>query len=100
MADMFENLAAGYKKGVFDTKTVFYFSVDETRKTVTLDAERCEVVDGKLVEEADCVCKTSAEFLDRVWNGGYRPGAMDFMSGKIKSNAPQLLAKFLEAFGK
>ena len=97
---MWEDLQASYQKGVFCIPTVFYFSVDETKKTVTLTDEGCTVQDGKTVEEADCVCKTSAEMFERIWNEGYRPGIMDFMGGKIKSNAPQLLQQFLQAFGK
>jgi len=98
--DIFSGLAAGYKKEIFSVKKVFYFSVDEARWTVTLGPEGCLVEEGKTVEEADCVCKTSADFLDRIWTGGYRPSAMDFMAGKIKSNAPQELQRFLAAFGK
>lgn len=97
---LFAGLPATYKKGVFSTVTTFYFSVDETKKTVTLGPDTCTVADGKPDNDADCVCKTGADFLRKIWDEGYRPGPMDFMSGKIKSNAPQLLQKFLEAFGK
>ena len=100
MQEIFGTMAGSYRKGIFTVPTVFYFSVDEVKKTVTLDGEGCLVQDGKQVEEADCICKTSAEMLGKIWNSGYRPGVMDFMGGKIKSNAPQLLQQFLEAFGK
>lgn len=89
-----------YKKGIFTIPTTFYFSVDEIKKTVTLDAECCRIEDGKTVEEADCICKTSESMFSKIWNDGYRPGIMDFMSGSIKSNAPQLLQQLLVAFGK
>jgi len=98
--ELFSALPASYRKGIFSTTTTFYFSVDETKKTVTLGPEGCTVADGKTVEDAACVCKTSADFLQRIWDQGYRPGPMDFMTGKIKSNAPQLLQQFLAAFGK
>jgi len=97
---IFDTLQDSYQKGVFSIPTVFYFSVDDVKKTVTLSDEGCTIQDGKTVEEADCVCKTSGEMFNRIWNEGYRPGIMDFMGGKIKSNAPQLLQQFLEAFGK
>lgn len=93
-------LPGEYIKGSFPLKTTFYFSVDEIKKTVILHEEGCSVHDGKLSENADCICKTSDWMFSRIWNEGYRPGAMDFMSGKIKSNAPMLLQQFLEAFGK
>lgn len=98
--DIFKSLQERYKKGVFTVPTTFYFSIDDIKKTLTLDAESCLIEDGKTVEDADCVCKTSAAMFSRIWNDGYRPGIMDFMSGAIKSNAPQLLPQLLLAFGK
>lgn len=98
--DVFSTLPAGYRKGIFSVATTFYFSVDDVKKTLTLDSEGCSIQDGKAVEDADCVCKTSAEMFSRIWFDGYRPGIMDFMGGSIKSNAPQLLQQFLQAFGK
>jgi len=100
LEDIFKTLQEKYQKGVFNVPTTFYFSIDDIRKTLTLDAESCVIEDGKTVEEADCVCKTSAEMFNRIWNEGYRPGIMDFMGGAIKSNAPQLLQQLLTAFGK
>lgn len=98
--EIFKAFQENYKKGVFTVPTTFYFSIDDIKKTLTVDAECCRVEDGKTVEDADCVCKTSKEMFDRILNKGYRPGIMDFMSGAIKSNAPQLLPQLLVAFGK
>ena len=98
--DIFRALQESYQKGVFSVPTTYYFSIDDIKKTVTLDEAGCKVEDGKTVDEADCVCKTSAEMFNRIWNEGYRPGIMDFMGGAIKSNAPQLLQQLLKAFGK
>ena len=98
--DVFTILQEKFKKGVFTAPTTFYFAIDDVKKTLTLDAERCLIEDGKTVEEADCVCKTSAAMFNKIWKDGYRPGIMDFMSGAIKSNAPHLLPQLLVAFGK
>lgn len=98
--DIFAAMEEQYQQGVFTLPTTFYFVIDDIRKTVTLDSQRCAIEDGKTVENADCVCKTSAEMFNRIWNDGYRPGIMDFMGGAIKSNAPQLLQQLLTAFGK
>lgn len=98
--DIFATLQERYNKGVFKVPTTFYFSIDDIKKTLTLDAESCLVEDGKTVEDADCVCKTSAAMFSRIWHDGYRPGIMDIMSGAIKTNAPQLLPQLLVAFGK
>lgn len=89
-----------YQKGVFSVPTTFYFSIDDIKKSLTLDNDGCSIKDGKPEADADCVCKTSRQMFNRIWHEGYRPGIMDFMGGSIKSNAPQLLQQFLIAFGK
>ncbi len=78
----------------------YYFSLGEIKKTVRLTPERCLVEDGRTVERADCVCKTTPDFFEKIWNDGYRPGMGDFLSGKIKSNDPNGLQTFLKTFGK
>lgn len=98
--EVLQTLPESYRKGVFTVPTTFYFSVDDIKKTLTLDNYGCIIEDGKTVADADCVCKTSMEMFQRIWHDGYRPGIMDFMGGAIKSNAPQLLQQFLSAFGK
>ena len=37
--------------------------------------------------------------FSKIWDG-YKPGMMDFMSGKIKTNNPTLLQDFAGAFTK
>lgn len=78
----------------------YYFSLGEIKKTVRLTPDRCLVEDGRTVERADCVCKTTPDFFEKIWNDGYRPGMGDFLSGKIKSNDPNGLQTFLKTFGK
>lgn len=89
-----------FRKGVFTQKTSFYFSVDELPITVTVDADSYAVERGKASGTLDCSCKTGQEMFGRIWNGGYRPGIMDFLSGAIACDAPLLLPQFLKAFGK
>lgn len=98
--EIFRTLRANYKQGVFKKATVFYFSVGDTQKTLTLDNQGCQIEDGKPSGRADCSCTTSADIFNRIWNEGYRPGIMDFMTGKIKSDAPLLLQQFMLAFGR
>lgn len=78
----------------------YYFSLDDIKKTVLLDSESCTVKDGRAVPDADCVCKTSKDMFEKIWNEGYRPGMKDFFSGAIKSNNPSALKEFLASFGK
>ena len=76
----------------------FYFSLDDVKKTVLLAPDGCTVHDGRSVDEADCVCKTSKEFFLKIWDDGYRPGMKDFFSGTIKSNNPNAPADFSAQF--
>lgn len=98
--DVFTGLPDLYLAGKVTSPLSYYFSLGDSRKTVKLSPDSCLVEDGKTVENADCVCKTSTEFFLKIWRDGYRPGLKDFMSGTIKSNKPDMLKTFLEAFGK
>lgn len=97
---IFAEMANRYKKGEFKEKTVFYFTIDEVKKTLTLLPESCTVENGKTVENADCFCKTNCELFLKIVQDGYQPGIKEFMSGQIKSNAPFLLQQFMGAFAK
>lgn len=98
--EIFAGLPGRYDASVFSEPVSFYFSLGECKKTVLCDSSGCTVSDGRVVEEADCVCKTSPELFLRIWNEGYRPGLKDFMTGTIKSNKPHALQDFLLGFGK
>lgn len=95
---IFTRMATRYKKGEFKEKTVFYFTIDDVKKTLTFLPESCTVENGKTVENADCFCKTNQELFLKIVQNGYQPGMKDFMSGQIKSNAPFLLQKFMGSF--
>ena len=97
---IFSSLPDSFVPGSVSESTSYYFSLGEVKKTVKLTAEECLVEDGRTVESADCVCKTSREFFQKIWNDGYRPGMGDFLSGTIKSNNPSALQGFLKSFGK
>jgi len=97
--EVFAHLEERFQASKVAQKQVYYFSVDDVKKTVTLSPERVLVENGKTVEQADCVCKTSAAFFLKIWQEGYRPGMQDFLSGAIKSNNPFALQTFLAAFG-
>ena len=98
--EIFASLVKHFQPNKVVQQQVFYFSVDEVKKTVTLGPNGVQVENGKTVEDADCVCKTSADFFLKIWQEGYRPGMGDFLSGKIKSNNPFALQAFLAAFSK
>lgn len=97
---IFSEIAQNYKSEPLSTPVSIYFSIDDVKKTVQMSSSGCQVDNGRVVDDADCVCKTSAEFFLKVWNEGYKPGLKDFLSGAIKSNNPDILQKFLAACGK
>jgi putative sterol carrier protein len=96
--EIFAQLPGLYRADSIKTRTSYYFSLDDVKKTIVLTPEDCTVTDGRL--EADCVCKTSSQLFLKIWNEGYRPGMKDFLSGAIKSNNPGALRSFLLSFGK
>lgn len=98
--NVFTELPDIYNPAAVSSAVSYYFSLGDVKKTVKLTPESCVVEDGKTLENADCVCKTSEEFFLKIWDEGYRPGLKDFMSGTIKSNNPDKLKTFLTAFGK
>jgi putative sterol carrier protein len=97
--EIFEGMKKHYKKGSMTEDRSYYFSLDDFKYTVKFEKDKIIVEEGKTVEEADCVLKTSADMFVKIWEG-YKPGMMDFMSGKIKSNDPTKLQDFGNAFEK
>jgi putative sterol carrier protein len=98
--DIFAKLPESFVPGVLTQPKSFYFSLGDIKKTVQLTSDSCQVSDGKTIDNADCVCKTSPDFFLKIWQDGYRPGMKDFMTGVIKSNNPSALQEFLRSFGK
>ena len=101
VAEVFEALPEMFQKGTVTTPRTIYYSLDEDEKwTVAIAKDKCTVTPGKPEKDADCFFKASKKMFLDVWNGKYKPGPMDFMSGKIKSNNPMLLKDFIAAFRK
>lgn len=98
--EMIAEMGTLFRKGVFSETTTFSFTLDGTTVTVTIDAESYRVERGTATGAADCTCKTSASMFRQIWYDGYKPGIMDFLGGEIKTDAPLMLPKFLQAFGK
>jgi len=97
---IFSEIPQDYQPESASDPVSIYFSIDDVKKTVQMSSSGCRVDNGRAVDDADCVCKTNAEFFLKVWNEGYKPGLKDFLSGAIKSNKPDILQKFLAACGK
>jgi putative sterol carrier protein len=98
---IFAEMPKRFKKGAIEKKVSFYFSLGEgpgEKWTVVVGPDACDVKEGKHVESADCVLKTSGDFFLKMVRDGYTPGFLDFTRGKVKSNDPMLLQELKKAF--
>jgi long-chain acyl-CoA synthetase len=94
-------LEARFRPGAVDRKTTYYLSLGDApgeKWTVTLSPTSCQVTAGKIAS-ADCVLKMSAELFVRLVAGTFKPGAMDLLSGKIKTSDVDLLRRLQQSFG-
>lgn len=101
LVDALEGMRARYRSGTVAQPTTYYLSLGDgpgEKWTATLTSTTCEMVPGR-VGNANCVLKMPADLFMRMVRGGYRPGPMDFLSGKIKTNDLPLLLKLQQAFG-
>ena len=98
ISKIFEGLEKKFVKGNHKEPRTYYFSLDDDEKwTVAMGPSGCKVTAGH-TDNADCFFKGTKEMFLEVWNGRYTPSAMDFLTGKIKSNNPVLLKDFIAAF--
>jgi len=101
LRETLDGLKARFRPGSVDKKTTYYLSLGDgpgEKWTVTLTGTTCDVVEGKS-GNADCVLKTSADLFVKIMSGAHKPGPMDFMTGKIKTNDIDLLQRLQRAFG-
>src|SRR5215211_3924555 len=82
---VFQAMPSRFKSGVAPRELSYFFTIDEQQWTVLVTPVVCEVIEGKVVEDADCFLKTSAEIFLGTIKGEYTPSFMDVMSGKIKT---------------
>ena len=96
---IFEEMEKRYVPGKIDEPVVFYFSLGEAEEdkwTLVLEPESCTIKQGK--QDADCFLKTSKEMFVKIITGTYKPGPMDFMTGKIRSDDPFKLQVLMDVF--
>lgn len=100
LAGIMRSLHSRYQPNGLERSIVYYFSVTPERSNWTIVAgpQGCEVHEGKKVDQADCVLKTSSDVLLRILKDGYVPPVSDFVKGKVKTNAPDLLTTFRTVF--
>jgi putative sterol carrier protein len=101
LEDVLEGMRARYRPAAVDRETVYYLSLGDKadeKWTITLTPQGCSMAPGR-VGDAACVLKMRAELFMKLVDGSYKPGAMDFMTGKLKTNNVDLLLRLRQAFG-
>lgn len=96
---VFASLKKKFKPGTVAATTTYYFSLGDAEKwSMTLGPKSFTATPEK-IENADCVVKTTPELLAKMLTGAWKPGMMDFMSGKVKTSSPDKLKLMAKAFG-
>jgi long-chain acyl-CoA synthetase len=95
---LFASLPERYRPKDSHTDGSYYFSIGSHKYTVVLAGERCEVQEGKTVEQADVVLKTTPELFEKVVVGGKMPGMLDVARGRIKTNNVAALTRLRTCF--
>lgn len=95
---IFAEMPKHYIKGSADKPTTYYFSVGDSKYTVKIDGDSVTVEDGKTVDNADVVLKTTPELFEKMVLKGKAPGPIDIARGKIKTNDPMGLQKLRTMF--
>src|SRR4051794_764853 len=88
-----ESMRSRFKPGTVDRTTTYYLSLGERdgeKWSITIGPASCDLIPGK-IEKADCVLKTSVDLFTKMVTGKYKPGMMDFVSGKMKTSDVNLL---------
>ena len=96
-----ESLRARDQPAAVDREIVYYLSLGDgpdEKWTVTLTPTGCAMTRGR-VGDAHCVLKMRAALFRRLVDGTFKPGAIDFMTGKIKTSDLGLLLRLQQAFG-
>jgi long-chain acyl-CoA synthetase len=100
LRDTLESLAARYDAAKVDRETIYYLSLGDgpdEKWTVTLTPTACALAPGR-TGNAHCVLKTTSDLFLKMIDGSYQPGALDFMTGKLKTNDIGLLLRLRQAF--
>lgn len=98
--DLFGYLQGRFQKDAAADPVTYYFSLGagpETKWTVKVDKENCEIVNDK-AGSADCIMKTDIPMFTKIVKDKYIPEIGDFMDGTIKTNDPELLLSFVQVF--
>ena len=96
---IFTEMPNRYITGKVEKDLIYYFSIGDEKWTVYVKPDGCEAKKGKLSDSANCVVKVEPKLFTDMVLRGKRPGTMDLMRGRIKTNDVKLLQKMVEFFG-
>lgn len=95
---LFAAMPSHYRAGRIDRAMSYYFSIGDHKYTVKVDATTCVVEEGKTIENANCVLKTTPELFEKMVIHGKMPGPIDIARGKVKTNDVGALTKLRDLF--
>lgn len=95
---IFDEMPGRYIKGSADKAINYYFSIGDSKFTVKVDPEQVVVDQGKTLDNADVILKTTPELFVKMVIKGKMPGALDIARGKVKTNDPGGLQKLKTMF--
>ncbi|WP_168210982.1 AMP-binding protein [Persicimonas caeni] len=102
LSPLFTGLNDKFERNKLTEEVSFYFSLgsnENLKWTIIVNPEDCQIRCGKPQDgRADCVIKTSPDIFKKIVTESYVPSMDEFMSGKIKTNDPQLLMQFQNVF--
>ncbi|MEW5854385.1 MAG: AMP-binding protein [Myxococcota bacterium] len=97
---LFNRLNQQFHPPAVEDPVTYYFSLgdgSDGKWTVQVRKDGCTITNEKS-GSADCVLKTSPDMFRRIVEEKYTPTVMEFVSGVVKSNDPDLLIKFQKIF--
>lgn len=94
-----QGLIARYRPGVLDRPRTYYFSIGDFKYTLRCTPDACALEEGKTVDQADCILKTTPELFEQLVFKGKRPGAWDIARGRFKTNDVAALTQLKDLFG-
>lgn len=99
---LFSELNQKFERDQLDQPVTYYFTLgasDDQKWSIVVNANDCSIYQGKPKNgAADCVVKTSPEIFRKIVQEKYVPSFDEFMNGTIKTNSPDLLARFGAVF--
>ena len=101
---VFEKLETAFLPEAFEGERVQYWfelgEGDDDSWSLSCSSDGLKVLSHERGSSVDCKVTMSEEMFVRVMTGEHKPGAMDFVRGKIKTDNLDLFKRFGKSFRK